>query len=99
MSRKPNPDLIGLTEQEKRKYYARLYQNKTREHYRQYQREYQMKMTHNPNHKAEVRERRIKQLQQQIINAQRAAEELIADFQLELNDLLKEQNESLNPST
>ncbi len=92
MPKKPNPDLVGLSEQEKRKHYARLYQNRTRDKYREYQREYQMKMTHNPNHKEEVKQRRIAQLQQQIIKARQAADELIADFQAELDDLMEQKN-------
>jgi hypothetical protein len=99
MPRPPKPELIGLTDQEKRKYYARLYQSRTREKYREYQREYQLKMTHNPNHKAEVKARRIAELNQMIANAREAADALIADYQLELTDLMKAQNEQLNPST
>lgn len=99
MPRPLKPELVGLTEKEKRKHYARLYQNKTREHYRQYQREYQLKMTHNPNHKAEVIERRIAELHQMIANAREAADALIANYQLELNDILKVQNEQQQTST
>lgn len=87
MARPENPEIADLTIQEKRKYYARLYQNKNRDAYRQYQRAYQLKMTHNPNHKAEVKQRRIDELQMLIAKAKEAAESLINQYQTELNIL------------
>lgn len=48
MTRRPNPDLIGMTDDEKKAYTARNYRAKNREHNRAYMRDYIRKYTHSP---------------------------------------------------
>lgn len=92
MTRPLNPELIGLTLQEKRKHYSRLYRDRTRDVYRKYQREYQQVLRNDPDYHTNVIKRRIEEIHNQKQKARAAADELIKQYDLELIQLQEKLN-------
>lgn len=87
MARPLNPELVNLTPQEKRKHYARLYRENSRDVYRKYQREYHRILRTDPDYHEKVVDRRIKELEILLARVREASTVLIQSYSIELEEL------------
>jgi len=83
MANKLNPDLIGLTPQEKRKVGARKWQAENKEKYQEYQREYHRKYEQDPRKVATRLQRRFDEVQLIMARIQLKYDSMLAPYQNE----------------
>lgn len=93
MANIPNPDKIGLTDQEKRKVDARKWQNENRDEYRAYQREYQRKYIKDPRKVKTRLERRIAEINLITNRIQLKYDSMLAPYLNELDQLVLQLNQ------